>query len=283
MTSRSLTVVLSLGCGCNSLYLQDDGGAGTSTGAGIDLSTGADATTTGITEVTTGDSTMWMVASISSTGETSTSETSTSTSDSSSGGTSETTGDNKAGRLMFLTSGKFNGKMEGQNENLGNEGLAINRANWRCQSLAMDACLEGTFQAWLSTEVSHAASRVGANAELNSLQFELVGGGVVAADWDGLTSGWFSEPEKKLLSAILKDETGADVSEDDSTFWSWTKPDGSWHKPSCPEPESNKKMAGGIGKGALKDSKWSAFQPADCHTFHRLLCIQTSFQNPPAP
>ncbi|MCY1056531.1 hypothetical protein [Nannocystis sp. SCPEA4] len=294
MTSRFLTVVLSLGCGCNSLYLLNGGEAGTSTGmgtsTGIDSSTGADVTTTmGPTEATMGDATTWMVVSIStngesstSAGETSTVETSTSTGDASSGDGPETTGGDKKPRLVFLTSDKLNGTIELEDEEAGNEISGLKRADWHCQKLAMIAGHDGVFMAWLSKKSSTADSRLGADDEINKHPLALVEGEVVAANWDELTKGW-SNMDKRLDSPIIQNEYGDEVPANDSTFWSWTNRDGSWSGHSCPDlPIENQQYHGHVGKGSRTDHKWSTFELADCASSHRLLCIQTSFENPPA-
>ncbi|MGB1013037.1 MAG: hypothetical protein ACPG4T_02800 [Nannocystaceae bacterium] len=101
-------------------------------------------------------------------------------------------------RIVFVTSVAFDGSMEGGG--LDNEdGLSgVTLADYRCQQLANNEGLPGTYHAWLSdnndTEISNAADRIG-GAGLD-VSYRMRNGGIVAPSWSALLA---DGPDKQIL------------------------------------------------------------------------------------
>jgi hypothetical protein len=85
-----------------------------------------------------------------------------------------------AGNVVFVSS------MAYQAANLG----GLSGADAKCQALALQANLAGTFKAWLSDSQVSAATRLAHSA----LPYVLVDGTLVASDWSQLTSGSLAHP-----------------------------------------------------------------------------------------
>jgi hypothetical protein len=89
-------------------------------------------------------------------------------------------------KVVFITSITFIGVLGG-----------LDGADFKCQELASQAKLSGTFKAWLSSTTLSAAARL----THSTGPYVLVNGTQVAADWAGLTSG-------TLLRSIDRNEMG---------------------------------------------------------------------------
>jgi hypothetical protein len=112
-------------------------------------------------------------------------------------------------KVVFLTSVFKTGAMGG-----------LAGADAHCQTLAAAAQLPGEYMAWLSTSTASPASRMAPA----TVPYALVGGAVIADDWDDLVDG-------KLKTPILLTETGNGPPESPficqgSEVWSNTKVDG---------------------------------------------------------
>jgi len=105
-------------------------------------------------------------------------------------------------KLIFVSSATHDGYLEG-----------LAGADSLCRNLAVAAGRSGTFKAWLSDSNTSAATRL----THATMPYVLVDGTVVAANWDGLTSG-------SLQHAIDRDETGM---HSNSLVWTGSTPDGS--------------------------------------------------------
>ncbi len=89
-----------------------------------------------------------------------------------------------ASKVVFVTSATYSSNLGG-----------LNGADTKCQTLATSANLTGTFRAWLSDSTTAASSRL----THATVPYVLTDGTLVAADWNGLTSG-------TLQAAILLTE-----------------------------------------------------------------------------
>jgi len=76
-------------------------------------------------------------------------------------------------KFIFVTSAIYSGNLGG-----------LSGADAKCQALATNASLPGTYKAWLSTSATSAGSRL----THSTLPYVLVNGTPVAANWTGLTS-----------------------------------------------------------------------------------------------
>jgi hypothetical protein len=86
----------------------------------------------------------------------------------------ESTSDEAEVKLVFVTSEAFTGAELG----------GLDGADEKCQALAADAGLAGSFQAWLSDGTGSPSERMN-----RSGRWELLDGRLVATDWEALVSG----------------------------------------------------------------------------------------------
>lgn len=99
-------------------------------------------------------------------------------------------------RCVFVTSQTFPGELAGLSE-----------AQMQCQSLAFAAGLPGEYDVWLSTPSASEPSSPASRFERSDIQYLLVNGDQVAADWYQLTHG-------ALEHSINVTEVGDTVSEE---------------------------------------------------------------------
>ena len=122
-------------------------------------------------------------------------------------------------KLVFVTSGKFNGDLVTAAATLtGSQpasGLAAGDAI--CQYYADQASLGGVYKAWLSDSTTSAKDRLIHFAG----PYVRTDGVKVADDWTDLTTYTFGDPNPMLDAAINVDETGANQY-DSYQPWAWT-------------------------------------------------------------
>jgi hypothetical protein len=157
-------------------------------------------------------------------------------------------------QIVFVTSQQYAG-------NLG--GLA--GADAKCQLLASNAGLCGTFMAWLSDSRTSASTRL----SHSSNPYVLVDGTtMVAPNWTGLLSS--GGP----VNPILKDERGMVHSSTD--VWTNTTPSGDISSASCGDWTSASTTAGvgQVGDATRTDNGWTQLILDDCSGSASLYCMQ---------
>lgn len=156
-------------------------------------------------------------------------------------------------KRVFVTSTTYNG-------NLG--GLA--GADEKCRVRATAASLGGTWVAWLSTDASHAISRI------NEARYFLVDNTtVIVNNKSSLASG-------NLLVPINKDENGAVA---DSAIRVWTGTDATGQNifnTMCRTSWNSNSIFGNGRAGCLdrQDSNWTSCGSWSCDEFKRLYCFE---------
>jgi hypothetical protein len=161
-------------------------------------------------------------------------------------------------RVVFLTSGSFDGNLGG-----------LSGADARCTSAAgaADASLRvrgRAFQAWLSTSMTSAGSRL----PHGTAPYVMVDGSRVATDWNGLVSVPHIHP-------ITLDETGAPLVAALSSVWTGTHPDGGPSSPFCLDWTSADGGASGTtGSVTAATEAWSEQGQFPCDSRRPLYCIE---------
>jgi hypothetical protein len=157
-------------------------------------------------------------------------------------------------KTVFITSAFYAGYRVG----------GLDGADAECQGLAVDAGLEGTYKAWLSTDTESAADRL----THATVPYVLVDGTVIAENWTDLTDG-------SLLAPINLDETGAVGF---GSAWTSTQADGSYWGTPGDEDDctdwSHDAYYGGIGLAYRVDSAWSAGSGDYCGAWYPLYCFE---------
>jgi hypothetical protein len=131
-----------------------------------------------------------------------------------------------------------------------------------CQTLADGAGLGGTYKAWLSNATTNAAARL----TQSSAEYVLVGGTVVANDWDDLIDGTLDAP-------IDRDETGASITA--SSVWTGSTEAGALLGNTCGSwTISTNAGWGHYGRSDSTTNAWSDAFVELCDVPHRLYCIE---------
>ena len=162
-------------------------------------------------------------------------------------------------KKIFLSSVTYTGSLGG-----------LAGADEKCQTLAQNAGLPGTFKAWLSDSVTAAKDRL----THAIAPYKRVDGATVASNWDDIVDGALTNP-------IYLTETGTLMGAGTSV-WTNTDQDGSIHDPllnwHCANWTSN--VASFKGHWGLSDGSdnylWTNFNmtPATCDLQKRLYCVE---------
>ena len=159
-------------------------------------------------------------------------------------------------RTVFITSEVYTGNLGGD----------LNFADARCQARAKFAGLDGSFKAWLSTEMEPAAMRLDSTFIGN---YRLTGANensVIAKSWKDLVS-------KPLLLPIDLDEGGSPIPAP-FTAWTSTLANGAF----APETDCNQwstlEETGTVGLASAVDATWTNFKVDVCTAGHRLYCFE---------
>ena len=170
---------------------------------------------------------------------------------------------------VFVSSEKYEGN---DNVTVGLNGL--NGADAKCQELATQAGLAGTYKAWLSTKAKrmgekdeNPANRFGIDATTSKGPYMLPDGTLVAMGWADLTDG-------TLAHAIDQDENGVTVM--GSAVWTNTKVDGTtFGVNDC----GGWTMSAGVIKSQVgyttsADKAWTEVDTQFCSSAARIYCFQ---------
>ncbi len=189
-------------------------------------------------------------------------------------------GDSPATKIVFVTSAKYNGALDPDPNNCGDD---IAGADCISQYHADQAGIAGIFLAWLSNFLSSPAT----DFVRHDGPYVRVDGVVVAANWDDLT-------DATLLSAIEVDENGnhpfpSDLDDRVWTATSWTGTP-SVDPCGCGSPPgagghwctSTTGLNGGYGTftrifpipGGIVFGGWTEFDSINCGAQLRLYCFQ---------
>ncbi len=162
------------------------------------------------------------------------------------------------GKLIFVTSGGFKGKLGG-----------LDGADAKCDEFAFEAGHEGYFLAWISAGNLTPATRF----SKSDSPYVRPDGELVATDWEDLTDGSLNRP-------INVDESGeANVNPQTcgTTIWNNTNYDGT-----LADVEDCVGWSADAGLGAnsdnnLLDERWSDpsyCDPAECDTPKAIICVE---------
>jgi hypothetical protein len=159
-------------------------------------------------------------------------------------------------RRVFVSSQTYNGNLGG-----------IAGAQAICNQLAAAAGLEGSFDAWLSTEASSPNTRF----VRHTGPYIRVDGTPVAWSYVDLTDGF-------LFSALRMDENGDLLGESDLA-WTGTSPQGDYQPTTLLDDCSDWTNGGGFGNGFAgrtfyQDANWSTFFNAACGSAQHLYCFE---------
>lgn len=171
-------------------------------------------------------------------------------------GTSGTSGTSGSGKRVFVSSAEFDGNLGG-----------VTGADEKCQELADDAALGGTWRAWVSTTSSPAKTRF----TQSSGPYERLDGKEVAASFAALTSG-------TLTSPIDMDENKAPVTGANIHAWTNTTPAGEakGNPSSCNDwktADSSPAAVGAVGSTGPDWTLRTGTEPA-CATKKRIYCFE---------
>jgi hypothetical protein len=163
---------------------------------------------------------------------------------------------------IFVTSQSWNGNLGG-----------VSGADSKCQVLADDAELDGTFKAWISQSVSSSPAQSWSPPTLD-LPYYLVDGTTKVADgWEHL----FNANNHELHHAINQDENGQTVT---GALRAWTNTNWNGNVVSTDDCDGwsigyyyhdGKGKYGGVED---KDHHWSWKGEVNCNWKIRLYCIQ---------
>jgi hypothetical protein len=155
---------------------------------------------------------------------------------------------------VFVTSTKYNGDLGG-----------LTGGDAQCQARADAACLGGTWMAWLGDGVDGPATRFTHSAE----PYPLIGGGVVAQNWDDLIDGTIGVP-------INHDETGTELpAADDMIVWTAVFHTGGNPTPvNCMGWTDASDSLVPTGLASATDTGWTVTAPYFCSEMHRLYCFE---------
>jgi hypothetical protein len=153
--------------------------------------------------------------------------------------------------LIFVSSISYNGNLGG-----------LSGADQKCQTLATQAGLSGTFKAWLSSSTTSASTRI-THASVPYIRFD---GVIIANDWTDLTDG-------KLIVPINLTEYGTIA----STSNVWTNTTASGGIASSTNTCSNWGATSGLGirgQNSSTSGAWTYKGSTKCSSFLLLYCIQ---------
>lgn len=173
----------------------------------------------------------------------------------------------QAPRWVFVTSSS------GYKGNLG----GVEGADASCQTLAMNASLNGTYKAWLTgiDPKSAPAMRFGSQNFAGWYRLRTDPPTGVAEGWFDLTHLNDDMPANYLQSGISVDETGNDV--DNASVWTNTEPDGTQTgaDQTCDDwAKTGSSGLIGIGKKSALDASWTKFNDTLCSGGASLYCFQ---------
>lgn len=149
----------------------------------------------------------------------------------------------------FASSGLYNGNLGG-----------VAGADAKCQTLATNQGLTGTFKAWISVAGSNAADRITSPGP-----WVLPNGAIVAKTRAQLASGALDTPPDR-------DEKNAALPDAEDRVWTATAPNGTHAGPDC-----NGWTGGGnglVGEAAHKNGQWTALVDEACGAVNRVYCFE---------
>ena len=158
-------------------------------------------------------------------------------------------------KTVFLTSTSFNGNLGG-----------LEGADAKCNDLAAEAGLPGSYKAWLSdssTSVSQRFSHTG--------PYILVDGTPVADSWSDLTDGY-------IINRISRDEKNAPYASE-QLVWTNTLPDGQkkydLNAYNCNNWMSSSSYYGGVGSTSYSHFYWTNRNYTNgCYNPRKLYCFE---------
>ncbi len=151
-------------------------------------------------------------------------------------------------QVVFATSSKQSGDLDG-----------LTGADEVCAARAVEAGLDGTFMAWLSSPDTSAGDRL----SHASIPYSRTDGTRVAADWDDLVDG-------ELAAPIDRDEHGEPVTGD---VWTGTLASGAQADETCAgfaDPD----QSGVCGSSDAIGASWTVNIRPPCTSALRLYCVQ---------
>jgi len=166
--------------------------------------------------------------------------------------------------LVFTTSQTYTGALGG-----------LSGADAKCQSLATQANLPGTYKAWLSDATGTPVTRF----THSTVPYTLVDGTVVASDWNALVSGTLQHAIDKSESGGTpgKDNSGLSLPSGVTLVWTSTKYDGTlvpnttcvnWTSSSSSDPSE-------WGRDDATNVDWSQWASSgSCGWVAPLMCFQ---------
>ena len=164
-------------------------------------------------------------------------------------------------KIVFVSSNTYNGNLGG-----------LTGADAKCQTLANNAGLSGTFKAWLSDSSGSPSTRF----TKSNVPYKLVNGAIIADNWSDLTNGDIQNP-------INIKETGQAYT---SIVWSQTSYDGTLQTYSsyniCAQWTSSSSIDGyrGLsGDSRVKTSQWTEWafttsNPPQCWSTLAIYCFE---------
>ena len=161
---------------------------------------------------------------------------------------------------IFVTSQAYQGNLGG-----------LLGANRKCQNLANNAGLKGTYRAWISQSASSSPAQSWSQANPRRPYYLVDGTTKVADDWNHLTS-----TVRGLYHPINKNENGRTVTGTPLRAWTNTRRDGSRvSTDNCDAwSRSNILLQSKYGGIAFTNNKWSWEGQMNCALFGRLYCFQ---------
>lgn len=155
---------------------------------------------------------------------------------------------------VFITAASYNGNLGG-----------LSGADAKCQARANTVNLGGTWKAWLSDDITTAASRL----EHNTAGYKDLNGNYIAADWSSLTSGRLKNPININEYKRIQNSWG---------IWTNTYYDGTLMKhpsTSCNNWSSSASgVYGVLGNATRTDSYWTVNSSAYCSSTYPLYCLE---------
>ena len=152
---------------------------------------------------------------------------------------------------VFLSSDSYTGLLGG-----------LAGADSRCQLLADNAGLPGTYLAWLSDGNVAPANRL----FHSSAPYVLLDGTQIASDWADLTDGTLAHP-------ISLTELGGNAS---SIVWTAVDTAGYVHSSNCQSwTTSSSSYSGRSGQSGSNNSNWTVYSSPFCNSSARLYCFRS--------
>ncbi len=168
------------------------------------------------------------------------------------GGAGGSGGSAPIGGRVFASSATYDGVLGG-----------ISGADDRCQALADAAGLGGTFRAWIGDTQGNGPLT---NFTRSTVPYTLIGGDVIAQDFDDLVDGALAGP-------ITRDENGALIGAAMTFAWTGTMANGMAGSPCCTDWSSTE-AGGWVGSIIATDDTWSFVGGSPCTGVARLYCFE---------